>query len=622
MSKRVKKNRKLISKIHPWIWIAIIVVWPLANTFFSLDLVDTGYYLYQYDTPLSNYGVFSTYLATLIGAVWLKLFPALGMWGLNLLEVLIEWIFYWVVYQTFKSRFGKNTTLCGITIAMLFISTYVNIFNYHQLNMIFCGLLLCFMYLSLIQKKKFFIFFSGCCGALAILCRMPSILTLVCILCILYWALWVEHNWKAALKKMGGFLGGYITIGAISFLFYHAVDVLGAIINDVFRLGQLSSTDSAAYGSSSMMSNFFRDIFWGSCAAAVFVLYFAVLALLQQRSLSAGGKRGHSSVLNRILLIGFIILGIPIVYCSIYVIGQAPAFPQLTSFSWFIYGICILASFYYMIKGIVVKDRESSIDGLISMMSIALIWLCIVGSAARAKHVILGLGIIAPFMIWKLRCLYHTDACTLSIPVFKFKFNFSSVVMRRTIILTGCIFCACFLRFLAQTQNFDSPNRLSLTETVNSDRLKYIHTTKREADAVNEVLEVMEGKEDSPLMVVGNGIMFYYLTEMDSYVKPWVTGSSYPVSVFTSELYVQSQDRKRKPLIIQCKTDPYRGFEEKDYEGLLATEAANDYSGKRPVIQEFMDFYEYEEIYQNDYFIVYQPSLSKEIIKWVPTQEE
>lgn len=71
--------------------IYLIVIWPLIGSFFGVDMADTGSYLYNYQHPFSDTISLFTFLATAIGALWYKLTSFLGLWGLNFLEVLLEW---------------------------------------------------------------------------------------------------------------------------------------------------------------------------------------------------------------------------------------------------------------------------------------------------------------------------------------------------------------------------------------------------------------------------------------------------------------------------------------------------------------------------------------------------
>ncbi len=602
-------NKKIIKNVLTVVSLAAIIAWPLYNSFLGLDLVDTGYYLYQYDTPLSSYGTYTTYFATLIGAVWLKLFPGLGLWGLNILEVLLEWLTCVVVYNTFKNRFGKTTTLMGTAVTMLAISTYVNIFNYHQLNMFLCCAMLCFMYTALSRNKILPMFISGCFGALAVTCRMPSILTLLCVFCIFYWNIWVDKSAKNLVKRCASFFAGYVAVGVAVVAFLYAFGLMDTIIGEVFRLKDLGGTSSAAYGTSSMMGNLIRDTLYGLAASMLFTFCMVGFAAVYEWA--------SKKFKTRAVLLGlYVIVMLPVLYLAVYVVGQAPGFIQLTSFSWFLYGMCVEICLYYMLKGIIKPTKRHAEEGTLAMMSIALILLCVVGSAARSKHVILGLWILVPFVGNKFKNLFYGEK-KIHLPSVK-RVSLERL-SAKSLQVTSCLVMAaavvCFARFLCVTNNFDSTDRSTLTATINGDRAKYIHTTQREADAVNGVLDALEN-QDRSLMVVGNAVGFYYLTGMDSYVRPWVSGTSYTYEKFSYDLSGRTAVEEKRPIVLVCKTNPYRGFAEEDYESLKATEENSNYEGKRDLVNEFMAHYEYTVLYENDYFVLYEPNAQIETSSW------
>lgn len=607
--KQLKSKKNKISTVIKILCLIAIAIWPLYNSFLGLDLVDTGYYLYQYDTPLSPYGTYTTYLATLIGAVWLKLFPELGLWGLNFLEILLEWLTCVILYNTFKNRFGKTTTLVGVAITMCGISTYVNIFNYHQLNMSLCCAMLCFMYLALSQNKNYLLVISGCFGALAITCRMPSILTLLCILCILYWNVWVEKSKSNLLKRWFSFISGYFIIGSCTFFFLYKFELLDAIVNEIFRLNNLSRTGNSTYGTSSMLSNLIRDTFWGILAALIFTACMLGFAAVYEWTQVKKSKRC-------LLLVLYVIMMLPVIYASIYIVGQAPSFIQLTSFSWFLYGMCMEICLYYMIKGIIKPTVRHAEEGAVAMMAIALILLCVVGSAARSKHVILGLWIIVPFVGHKIKDIFYGEQ-KIHFPAIRTvsveKLSAKSLQLSFCIILV--IASVCFGRFVIMTNNFDSTDRSSLTAKIDSNRVKFIRTTIREAEAVNGVLDVLKN-QDRKLMVVGNGVGLYYLTGMESYIRPWVSGTSYTYEKFYGDLKERVKIQEKRPIVLVCKTNPYEGFSADNYENLKEKEEMNNSGGKKDLVFEFMNYYEYFKLYENDYFILYEPNSEREMEKW------
>lgn len=99
-------------------------------------MADTGLYLYNYQHPFSETVSLMTFLATIIGYLWYSITSFLGLWGLNLLEVLIEWASCYFVYKLLKEEIRKEILLFGITLSLLICDTYINVYNFHQLNML------------------------------------------------------------------------------------------------------------------------------------------------------------------------------------------------------------------------------------------------------------------------------------------------------------------------------------------------------------------------------------------------------------------------------------------------------------------------------------------------------
>lgn len=606
MSKNQWKNKNVVFGL--FIFVAIVLL-PILNSFLGIDMVDTGYYLYQYEAPLSDYGVYTSFLANLIGAVWLKIFGGLGLWGLNILEILLEWLQCFIVYQTLKTVYGRKNVLIGCAVSMLLISTYVNIFNYHQLNMFLCTLMLCFMYTGLRNENKWLFLGSGFAGMAAIFCRMPSILGLLCFACIVYWGWFIKKEWKKTLQYIGLFFLGYVVMAFVILGFLKCLDVvthlniLERVLNEVLRLNTLGKNGGAAYGSSAMISNFITDNFHAVCAALLFIICIFVILFAAQ------WKYGKKSILKNIIFGLLCIAILPVLWLAVYKVGEAPAFIQLTSFNWFIYGMCLTISMVYILLGMFSKNKEYGWSGLVSMMSMALILLCCTGSAARLKHTILGMWFIVPLGISQCKSFYKKE---ILLHIGKRAFAICKKAKHLTLTYYGIIFSLIVVAFVAGTNNFDAVNRLELTSSINSCKVRFLKTTEREADATNEILDVLEQYKDRPLMVLGNAVIIYYLADMESYVKPWVSGTSYTVDDFSYHLESEIQwENKDLPIIVWSRTNPYEGFSKEKYEDLLEKETNNSYSGKREVTEQFMKDFKYKVIFENDYFTIYDTDMEE-----------
>lgn len=607
MDVSIRKKSNIIFYI--FIIFAIILL-PIVNSFLGIDMVDTGYYLYQYEAPISDYGVYTSFLANLIGAAWLKVFGFLGLWGLNILEILLEWLQCLVIYVTFKNYFGKRNVLVSCGIAMILISTYVNVFNYHQLNMFLCTLMLCLMYTGLKKERQYFFVFSGMTGMFAVFNRMPSILGILCFACIIYWGLFISKNRRKTIKytflfSLGYFIMMFLIFGFLKCLdFITQLNILERVLNEVLRLNNLGKNGGAAYGSSSMITNFISDNIHAVLAALLFILCGAlILAAAQWRIYK-------NNVVSKILFILVCLFMLPLIYYAIYVVGNAPEFIQLTSFNWFVYGLCFTISIAYILLGIFPKKKEYGWSGLLLMMSMALILLCCAGSAARLKHVILGLWIILPFAIDQSIKFCKKDST--SFHIIKKSISICKKAKIQTFVYISAILVLTVVNFVRVTNNFDSPNRLELTATIDSEKVRFLRTTEREASATNELLEELRSQQDRPLMVLGNAVIVYSLADMESYVKPWVSGTSYTADDFAYHLESEIQwKNKPLPIIVWSRTNPYEGFSEEQYEELLEREANNNYSGKREIVEEFMNRFEYNKVFENDYFIIYDTEVEE-----------
>ena len=158
--------------------------------------------------------------------------------------------------------------------------------------------------------------------------------------------------------------------------------------------------------------------------------------------------------------------------------------------------------------------------------------------------------------------------------------------------------------------NFDSTDRSLINSQIDSPKLKYLWTTEREANAVNGVLYELQKtsvNDDYPLIVYGGSIMFYYLTEMDSYVQPWFTNGVYGGEKLMADMADAKAKFENLPVIIYGRTNNYWGFYEFDYEKRINEMYRSTYGGKRDILLDFLEENNYSLQYVNDYYVVLYP---------------
>lgn len=613
---RKEHNIKLMQKMAKIFLVACIVLYPLIHSFIGIDLGDTGYHLYAFENLYKAPELisFTSYFTTFLGWGWLKLFPWLGLWGLNFLEVILEMLMSFSVYKVLRPYLGDLQTLLGILVAVTASDTYLNIFNYHQFNVFLLILILCFQFLAITKEKKRYSVLSGVCFAIAISSRMGSITAIVTCFLYVFWYLVQNKKARFLCEHLLSFFGGFVVAfgGVVALL--TATGQVQYFVNNIFRLSGLASSSEGGYGMNSLWDTFITGNLDAIASGAIYLAAFAVLVLGMSLIFRKTEFIKHR-VIN--ILIGIVTIGIA-VYQMIYAydVNTVPNWPQMTTAPSFVIGIFYVVVFLCLFFHLYSPERIIEI-ALISVMGIILPLLTIAGSNTGTKHVILGLWFIAPVAAYMVcEFLFNKEVLeTMNTVLKKLGVSISRISWILSISIVLLCFGGKFLNMMYYTMNFESVDRSSINSTINSPKLKFLLTTEREADAVNGVLGELEKgnvKEEHPLIVFGGSIMFYYLTEMDSFVQPWFTNSVYSMETVQEDIEKGYEKFDTLPVIIYGRTNNYYGFYDYDYEAQLQSEKSKTYSGKKKLLLDFLDENNYSLQYMNDYYLVlYPPNIQR-----------
>lgn len=608
--KRIFDLQKVQKTVKLFLVLAIFL-YPFIHTFIGIDLGDTGYHLYAFENLYKTPELigFTSYFTTFVGWLWLKVFSGLGLWGLNFLEVIVEMCMALAVYKTLKSYLGEIQTLLGILLAVTASDTYLNIFNYHQFNVLFLVFILCCQFLAITKEKIGFSFLSGICFAMVVFSRMGSITAIVT--CFLYVFWYLVQNKKAAFlwKNIGAFLLGAIIMSGGMLLLLKVTGQMQYFVNNIFRLSGLASSSDGGYGMNNLWDTFITGNLDAIASGAIYLAAFLVL-LLGMGVLFKKSEFIKSRIIS--VLIGLVIIGIA-VYQMIYAYNVNPVlnWPQMTTGPSFVIGVFYVATFLCLFYHLYGRGKREEI-ALISIMAIILPLLTIAGSNTGTKHVILGLWIIAPV------CVYMIGELLMNSKVqdgFNEVFNKLGVTLPKIAwIISVCIIVICFsgkfANMLYYTMNFESVDRSTINSKIDNPKVKYLRTTEREANAVNGVLneiEISGEQEDHPLIVFGGSIIYYYLTGMDSFVQPWFTNGVYSNEALIEDIEAGYKKFDNLPIVIYGRTNNYYGFYEYDYETQVNNETYNTYWGKKDILINFLEEHEYTLQYINDYYLVLYP---------------
>lgn len=610
------KRRKLSRKGIKRLLIALIVLYPLAGAFLGLDLGDTGYHLYAYTHLLSHPDKinYTTYFSTVIGFLWNQIFGGLGLIAFNLLEVFLEWGLVFLVYRTLRRELGELTVLAGSLFAVICADTYLNIFNYHQWNAFLLTAILCLEYKAMTEGKMKCSFWAGVLYILLVFSRVGSVSAAVTLGLYIYYGAMYCRSLKEAGKQILSFGLGAGAGGLAGILALLGTGKLDDFIANIFRLGEIASDNSTSYGFRNLLKSLIGD---NLKVIASGILFYGALGLIICGLHILAAKWETRMKKFVCILLGAFVTGVGLyqMYFS-YGVNPAENWPQMTTGPRFLLGVLYVTAFLCFLAHAFKKDEHSGRMTILVISSCMLIILTTAGSNTGTKHATMAMWLMAPVCIDTVKRM----ACSRKIKELLGKLleraglPFHSLAFKGAVALAFVMFFLKFGHMVYYTFNYDCTDRTKLTAVVENRKVRGILTTRREADAINGVLNILEDyEEEQPLMVFGNSLLFYYMTEREAYGKPWVTQLSYSSESFGDDLEKAGKEYEDTfPLVLYCRTNYADGFEE---ERLLQNQqsiTANLFSGKKQRFLEFLKEHDYGIQYMNDYYAVMIPNLTKD----------
>ena len=127
---------------NPLSFILILFIFQLFFIFQGLSLTDSGAYaiMYQniFDAPESVEFHFNFWLTSIVGGLWLKLFPFMGLLGLRIFGILMTGFTLLIVYNLLKPHVDVISLRIGLLIWLVLVTIEFQLeFNYNQLSLLF-----------------------------------------------------------------------------------------------------------------------------------------------------------------------------------------------------------------------------------------------------------------------------------------------------------------------------------------------------------------------------------------------------------------------------------------------------------------------------------------------------
>lgn len=597
-----------------------ILLWPMINTFWGIDIADTGLHVFSFQNLFSmpEKVSFTTFLTALAGNIWLRFFGDWGIWGLNLFEVLIEWGTVALLYPILSRHIGKKRALAGLLLAIISAGTYFNIMNYHQFSMFVLALVMAPLYWAMVKDSLLLSALAGLALGMGIFARLPNVVNMSLAVAVVFWAVTEKKGVKFVLKHWAVEIAG-VAAGALACVgILMATGMWERMLYSVGYLGDLGQSDGS-YNIVAMAVTFLRENLKAISFAGGWLLWTAVAALALEawaaRPQNPSDEPAHRRAMRYILSAFAVIVSVMVLYIAYREVYRTITFPQMLATTYLLLGLEYVACFAVMARAVFEKDAAKRPLALVAFMAILYPPLMTLGSNVGIKHSLMGMWLSFPILIhfaaegiaaargqgrrWLAR-LNVGDAALGG----RMAARAVTASLLAVIILT--------LHMGYVINNFDDYRRQKLRYTVDNPKLKGLLTTQTQADAMNGLLAAIAQYQqgDDTLLMYGNFMLLHYLTDLPPYLdRPWITVSAYQGTQFVKDFETRNLSGAAQPLIVECMINTYGGFDMNDYYTLRTQMDANEKrTGQWRAILDFTRQNRYITVYTDAYFTLRVPA--------------
>lgn len=604
-------KRPLAGKAAKAVLILLIAAYPLAGAFFGLDLGDTGYHLYAYTHFMSHPDKinYTTFLSTAMAWGWGRLFDGYGLIAYNLLEVLLEWCLSFMTYCMTRKALGELTSLTGILLAVISADCYLNIFNYHQLNVFLLVLIMALQILAVTKDRKSFSVLAGIAYALVVFSRVGSVIAAGTCFLYIYWGIMKKQKAGDVLLHLISFAAGAAAAAGLALALLLNSGRMDMFIGNIFRLKDVASDESSSYA----LGTLIRSLFGQSLKAVTSGLMFYASAAIVLVALNIIFHR-CKGFWQKMLYVVFalMVLGVALYQMKYaYTVNPAENWPQHTTGPRFLIGVLYVGGFVSLAGHACRKGEKAFEITILSLSAFMLVFLTISGTNTGTKHIIFALWLLFPLSVYVWKKMVFSRSAEKAASAL-LKSAGMDLAPRTRAFAAAIVLTVFFIHFgsmVYYTFNYDAVDRTRLTETVDNDKVRWIRTTKEEKEALEGVLDTLEGYDAAqPLSVFGNTLLFYYMTGREAYGMPWITQFSYPVEALEKDFRKAGEEYgETSPLIVFCRTNYAYGFDRDTAPFLQQEVRYSGYNGKKDFVASFMEERDYGLVYLDDYYAVFEP---------------
>ena len=614
-------------RLWDFLFVAVLVLYPLRHIAWGLDLWDTGYgyanFEYMGTQHMDPMWLFSTYLTTAIGH-FLSLLPgAKTLIGMNfytgLSISLLAVLGYYFCTKVLK--IPAWLTFLGEFTAVSFCWCPTGSF-YNYVTYVFFLISVICLYLGLSRGKGGWLFAAGValgCNVLARFSNLPEAAMIVAV-----WAYGITRK-KAAgrrlrrklLQDTGMCLAGYLTALLVLFGYIqirYGMDEYVRGIQRLFSMTEVATDYTAASMILGMFDWYLQNLYWElrMCVfliAGMIAVGFLEFAVASVRDSYAGKDMIKKALRILEWVLSAVLAGIMV----FWLYRQGFCATEYTNYGAIIWpGVTFLTLTLLVTLWRIFTPSVPGEEKLLSGLIFLIVLITSLGSNNKLYPSMNNLFLALPYMYWQFYrfCKYAGS--------FRWK--------RMTIspIPAKCLFGGFFLLFFIQVGLFGRSFVFAEgtgvqninAQVTNNETLKGVWMSEERAGWMQEISEYVNTGE-----LAGKDVLLYgqipalsYYLQMPAAFNPWPDLDSYQIAQLEEDMHKMQErmdaDATYRPVVLlEKKYAVYLETGEDALEALQPTERERSLivdNAKLLLIGEFMDAYGYEKTFENEKFVIFE----------------
>lgn len=650
MTEKIKNNKAGIDnqrRLWEFVFVAILVLYPLRHIAWGLDLWDTGYgyanFEYMGTQHMDPMWLFSTYLTTAIGHVFSLLPGAKTLIGMN---------FYTGLSISFLAVLGYYfcVKVLKIPAVLVFLGEFTAVSFcwcptgsfYNYVTYVFYLISVVCLYLGLARGKKGWLFAAGValgCNVLSRFSNLPEAAMIVGV-----WAYgiicWLEERKEIAqtaktpgeneegmkarkkaagaklrkklLQDTGMCLAGYLTALLILFGYIqirYGMDEYVKGIQRLFSMTEVATDYTAASMIMGMFDWYFQNLYWEIRMCVFLVVGIAAVGVLELIG-SYVEKDTVTKVLRILEWAGSFALAAVMVF---WLYRQGFCAREYTNYGAIIWpGVTFLTLTLLVTLWRIFTPSAPKEEKLISGLIFLIVLITSLGSNNKLYPSMNNLFLALPYMYWQFYrfCKY--------VGSFRWKRITISAIPAK------CLFGGFLLLFFVQVGLFgrsfvfvEGTGVQDLSAQVtNNETLKGVWMSKECAGWMQEISEYVntEGLAGRDVLIYGQIPALSYYLQMPAAFNPWPDLDSYQIGQLELDMQKMQErmdtDATYRPVVLLEKK--YAVYLEEGEAALMRMEPTEKEQGwivdnpKLLLIGKFMEDYGYEKTFENEKFVIYE----------------